>query len=333
MPKPTQPAPATNKRTTSTNLSTSKPGFMPVKSAKPLTKSNFTLPGDVISAKLKAQREEQRIKKEEAEAEAARKRTVFKARPIPKTSAAGQGRISSVLPKETATSRARMSLIAARKDEDGKKNDAPVVKKNAAGSRVGLLRSGSIVRKSVVPSNESALSVTKTRTGPPTASRATTTTIPANSSAVRRNKTNHPAFLTNRPSSIQLTTRSGSGPPASSNPKPVRMTVTMTARAPTTTTTTTRTSKGKEIFSRVKLAEEDLLKQKREKEAAAKKARAEAAERGRLASREWAERQKKKGKTMMTTTARMMVVEKAEVEEGLNNVPEVKKVGGGKDCL
>jgi hypothetical protein len=79
--------------------------------------------------------------------------------------------------------------------------------------------------------------------------------------------------------------------------------------------TATGTTKGKEVFSRGKLAEEDLLKQRREKEEAAKKARIEAAERGRLASREWAEKQKKR-KTMM------VVVEKARAEGGKADVGE-----------
>lgn len=58
--------------------------------------------------------------------------------------------------------------------------------------------------------------------------------------------------------------------------------------------TSAGTSKGKEVFQRA-AAEQDILeKQKREKEEAARKARAEAAERGRIASREWAEKMRLK---------------------------------------
>ncbi|ETN43309.1 uncharacterized protein HMPREF1541_02468 [Cyphellophora europaea CBS 101466] len=60
---------------------------------------------------------------------------------------------------------------------------------------------------------------------------------------------------------------------------------------------------GKEVFSRAKL---DLKKQeedKREKEEAARKARAEAAERGRQASREWAEKQKARLTAQKAATA------------------------------
>ncbi|KAK4575371.1 hypothetical protein LTR86_001225 [Recurvomyces mirabilis] len=54
------------------------------------------------------------------------------------------------------------------------------------------------------------------------------------------------------------------------------------------------TSKGKEVFNRAALAKDTAEKEKREKEEAAKKARATASERGRQASREWAEKQKMK---------------------------------------
>lgn len=51
---------------------------LPMKSKKPLTQVNFTLPGEAMSAKFKAAREAKALK----EAEEA-KRRVFKARPAP----------------------------------------------------------------------------------------------------------------------------------------------------------------------------------------------------------------------------------------------------------
>jgi hypothetical protein len=330
--KPTQPAPppstTATKRKTSRSLSTSKPGFVPSKSGKPPTKSNFTLPGDAIAAKMKAARDERLKKEEEAHAEAARKRTEFKARPVPKSTGAGAGgagggRVSSVLPRETAASRARMSLMAARKDEDGKENAGPAAaKKGVAGSASGSVRVAPTLRKSVVPmttqsgsgsmtarsvarrsvvpsTTQFGLSVTKARTGPPVATataatRANKTTVHANS-AVRRTTTTNAAPSKTRQSTAQTTTTPAirSSSDRSSSMKPA---------------TATGTTKGKEVFSRGKLAEEDLLKQKREKEEAAKKARIEAAERGRMASKEWAEKQKKR-KTILTA-------EKVKVEGG-----------------
>lgn len=57
---------------------------------------------------------------------------------------------------------------------------------------------------------------------------------------------------------------------------------------------TNGTAKGKEVFNRAAQAKSSAEKEKREKEEAAKKARIEAAERGRQASREWAEKQRLK---------------------------------------
>lgn len=93
----------TKKRVPSTKLSTSKPGFVPSKSVKPPTKSTFSLPGEIISAKLKAQREE-RLKREE---EAEKERKMFKARPAPIKSSR-----PSVLPRDNKASQARLSVYA-----------------------------------------------------------------------------------------------------------------------------------------------------------------------------------------------------------------------------
>jgi hypothetical protein len=301
--KPLAPNTTAHRRATSTNLSTSKPGFVPTKSTKPPTKSNFRLPGEAISAKMKAQREEQ-LKKGEVEAEAAKKRTEFKARPIPKIVAAGAGkeRISSVLPRETATSKARMSLIAAKKDENGKPGTDLAAKKIVAESRTRSTRAGLGVRKSIVPSmNQTGLAITKTRPAADTAAaakRASKTIVPANSSAVRTNAKTLSAPSKARQPNLH-TTAIASEVRAGSDGSTTRKAVSITAP-----TTTAGTLKGKEVFSRGKMAEEEVLKQKREKEEAAKKARAEAAERGRLASREWAEKQRKRKTMMMAEKAK-----------------------------
>ncbi|MCJ1333901.1 hypothetical protein MMC10_010607 [Thelotrema lepadinum] len=84
--------------------SISNPPFVPTKSTKAPTSSTFTLPGEAVSARLKAQREE-RLKQEEQDLNTKRK---FKARPAP------SGRLSNAssatLPRQTASSKARESL-------------------------------------------------------------------------------------------------------------------------------------------------------------------------------------------------------------------------------
>lgn len=312
-----------SKRKTRTSLSTSKPGFVPAKSTKPPTKSNFTLPGVKIMAELKARRQERLDK--EAETKAARKTAELDARPVPKAMAAGlgKGRIGPVLPRETATSRARLSLAAAKKDADCKENAASAEKKFVAVSGMGSMRGTSGGRKAV-PTSQPRLSVMKTRAGPPAAEsaaaaaaakRGNESTMPANSSTVRRNSTIYPASSKARQSTLRLIASSGERPglegsSGSSGPS-------STKAAMATTAITNGTSRGKDIFSRGKIAE-DL---KKEREEAAKKARAAAAGRGRAASREWREKQKRK---TMTT-----IPEKEKVNESKDG--GVKAVEGVKD--
>ncbi len=344
---------------TARHLSTSRPGFVPSKSAKAPTKSTFSLPGDAISAKLKAQREE-RQKKEEAEAEAAKKRTEFKARPVPKaiaTAAAGtrhaSGRVSSIsVPRDTAASRARMSLMVAKKEMESsgyKDHTTGAGGARKAGAEAGfrsMRAAGPAARQSVLPPTaQFGLSVTKTRARPsiPAAAsgRVNKPSVPTNSSFLRCNTKSYlTAASKTRQSSIQVqptTCATSRTPLAASNGSP------STARSPRTTTAaaaaTTQgiagvdagaagrgTVKGKELFSRGKMAEEELLKQKREKEDAARKARADASERGRKASREWAERQRKRKmeagvKGLSGKTEREVVV--AVLEEELWNCKPV----------
>lgn len=116
-PAKPQPLPnTTKKRVSSVTLSTNKPAFIPAKSAKPPTKPTFSLPGEAISAKLKAQREERLRREEEAEKE----RKIFKARPVPvKVSR------PSVVPRENRASQARLSIYAGGTN---KENVAPTNK-------------------------------------------------------------------------------------------------------------------------------------------------------------------------------------------------------------
>ncbi|SLM34091.1 hypothetical protein LPUS_02768 [Lasallia pustulata] len=83
--------------------STHKPPFHPTKSLKPPTRPSFSLPGDAISRKLKEAREE----RQRAEEAAAAQKRQFKARPVRLSQA-------PVLVKNTAASRARMSVLGIR---------------------------------------------------------------------------------------------------------------------------------------------------------------------------------------------------------------------------
>ncbi|ETI19514.1 hypothetical protein G647_09348 [Cladophialophora carrionii CBS 160.54] len=255
-PTPAQPAPpslsfstspakslpnTTKKRVPSENLSTSKPPFVPAKSSKPPTKPTFQLPGEAISAKLKAHREE-RLKREE---EAEKEKKVFKARPVPAKVAR-----PSVVPRENKASQARMSIYA---NGINKENVAP---KPATVSQP---------KPRPVSLDAKPKAADSTATKANSSVRRTTTTTTTTPSAAAQKP---------RVSSLILTTGQKS--------------------AITKDDVVHQKAKGKEVFGRTKAELERAEKERREKEEATRKARAAAAERGRQASREWAEKQKKK---------------------------------------
>ncbi|EXJ54058.1 hypothetical protein A1O7_09395 [Cladophialophora yegresii CBS 114405] len=225
----------TKKRVPSENLSTSRPPFVPTKSSKPPTKPTFQLPGEAISAKLRAEREE-RLKREE---ETEKERKVFKARPVPAKVAR-----PSVVPRENKASQARMSIYA---NGINKENVAP--------------KSTTVSEPKPRPLSLDA----KPKAADSTATKA--------NSSVRRTASSAAAQKP-RVSSLNLTAGQKS--------------------AVTKNDAVHQKAKGKEVFGRSKAEMERAEKERREKEEATRKARAAAAERGRQASREWAEKQKKK---------------------------------------
>jgi hypothetical protein len=286
-PAKAQPNTAQKIRKTSntTSLSTSKPGFVPAKSTKAATTSSFSLPGEAIAAKLKAQREERQKREEEAAAKQARGKavtkptTAIKTRPRLSTTAA-----PTIKPRETKTSQARQSLIVANSEKrsasgsSNKETETPakrvtqqtskspvkakelVVKKRPSSSRVGVdtngLKNRTDVEKAGITSAES---------------------VRANSAVRRTGTGNRTSAARKEPTVHSPSSRSEAG----------------ATKASTNKTDLVR-QKGKEVLGRDKLEKVAMEKARREKEEAAKKARADAAERGRAASREWAEKQKKK---------------------------------------
>ena len=227
----------------------------PPKSTKATTSSTFQLPGEAVAAKLKAAREARMAR--EAEDAEAKKKAGFKARPAPKAG----GVVPSV--RQTNASRARESVVG------GGAKSGPVVGGHKRANTVG--GGSTTTERPRTVSKESAAAAT-TKPAPPSAGAAAR---PRPSTSLTSAKI--------RPSLAPSTT-----------------TTTTTTTKPTTTapcvpsnnTGTAGTAKGKEVFARTANAKLAAEKSKAEKEAAAKKARAEAAERGRVKSREWAERQR-----------------------------------------
>ena len=236
----------------------------PPKSTRPATKPTFQLPGEAIAAKLKAAREE-RLKKEGQELE---NRRVFKARPAPKV------KECSAPVRQTASSRARESLMLAKQ--------APGHKTSFSGT----INRASSVRESKTEPNPS-VATTKRFSTVQKIDRAmgSATTVPVPLTVIKRASTVPMTKAKSRSSSVTTTTT---------------MATTATTATTTTTTSTSQgkasagTKKGKEVFQRAVAEKEALEQQKREKEEATRRARAAAAERGRAASREWADKMKLK---------------------------------------
>jgi hypothetical protein len=251
-PKPsTGPARSAQRRVSSIT----KAPFVPQRSTKPPTRSTFTLPGESISQKLKAQREERLKQQEEEES----KRRVFKARPVP----ASVKRAPVV--KATATSKARISIA---------KGELPSV--------VAPITSKTESEKGTVQA----------------AVRKTTPRISSVSSTVANvHSSTHPIKKRLSVAPEQGKVKANTSTPRSQAPAmPVQNTVTPARLA-------VQRTRGKEVFGRerVDLAAKD--QDRRQKEEAAKRARAEAAEKGRQASREWAEKMKARKASAANATA------------------------------
>lgn len=254
----------------------------PTKSTKAPTRPTFQLPGEAVAAKLKAAREE-RLKREEEEAQ---KRKEFKARPMPNAN-------PTMAVKQTAASKARQSLIlhgektvagaAAGNKENMSVKRASSVRESNVTKRLSTTLTGTAAKRAsavMAPSSSSTLSNPKPRVA---ASTTTSTDAAAKRSSIAAN--------TSKPRNASIITPSISSNSTNSSSVPGAATAKATVTA---ADVVTQRAKAREIFNRDKVEKEMREKERREKEDAAKKARFQAAERGRQASREWAEKQKVK---------------------------------------
>ena len=228
------------------------------KNVKPHVVSDFKLPSDALAAKFRAQREE-RLKKEKEE-EATRRE--FKARPVPKSLSANANS-ATIGPRATAATKARENLMREAKA------DVPLGGKDGQ-TQQSTRRSGLVDATSSTASLDKRRSmiIASAQNEKRSAQRVSSITPLQSQTASRRNSaigsSSHVSGPVKKPSVAAV-------PDAAA------------LRA-----------KGREVFNRDRLAKEETDRERRAKEEAARKARAEAAERGRQASREWAEKQKQK---------------------------------------
>lgn len=163
--------------------------------------------------------------------------------------------------KPTATSKARMSLAKADpSDTKAAKNQAPKI-------------------KPIVPRDSMATTNGNNRLSTLSVAKRAPTPCPTGPARITRG----PSLTASMPSrTASMTSRASltAGPSRTANTR--------------LTGSVRQTSKGKEVFGRTKVEMEARETERKEKEEAARKARVEASERGRLASRMWAEKQKAK---------------------------------------
>ncbi|KAF2117508.1 hypothetical protein BDV96DRAFT_570332 [Lophiotrema nucula] len=231
----------------------------PSKSAKPVTKPTFQLPGDAVAAKLKAQKED-RLKREEEEAAA--KKAAFKARPPPT-----RKNVPAVAVRQTAASKARENVI----------NGVPIEKAVRKVTPSGF-------QKEVIGGLAREVGGVTIPPPPKPSSTTTTTTLPK--------KRPSSVIITSRPAFSASVTSSTSFSRPNSNRN--SMILPNSKSTVTAADAAAQRLKAREIFNRDRSLEASRVLDRKEKEEAAKRARAEAAERGRIASREWAEKQRLK---------------------------------------
>jgi hypothetical protein len=236
----------------------------PAKSTKPPTKPTFTLPGDAIAAKRKAALEE-RLKKEQEEQ--AKKRE-FKARPAPNTS---KPRPTSTLVRPTAASTNRQSVAAGASGSE-KENKPNGLKR--AGTVTGA--TSTATKERMAAKRATILEASKTTAN--TAAKRTGATAPSTTSTIPKRTSIFPRSLPTR-SAADATSRSLSSSTASAKPL-------------STDDKAALKVKGRTMINRDRMEKEEKEKEKKHKDELAKKARAEAVERSRETSRQWAAKKK-----------------------------------------
>ncbi|KAI4719874.1 hypothetical protein E4T48_03927 [Aureobasidium sp. EXF-10727] len=235
------------------------------KSTKAPTKATFQLPGEVIAAKLKQEKEERQRRAEENAPKTAYVPPVTQKSTKPVTKATFQLSSDAFAAKMKAQKEAR---LLKQKEEDEKREKERAVFKARPVPK-------SIAKPAEVRQNAASRARLPSAEIQPNGLRRAT--------SVREPKP--------RPSSFHPSSSVTALPP----PRPATSTSKRQSLAPS--------AKGKQVFARAKEEQEKEAAEKKDKEEAAKKARLEAAEKGRLASREWAARKKEKEERRRTAAA------------------------------
>ncbi|KAJ4032916.1 hypothetical protein NW761_010172 [Fusarium oxysporum] len=261
--------------------SQSAPLKAPVKSTKPPTVPNFELPGEAVSRRLKEQREARRAQQAEAQKAYAPPPRPKSSKPLTKPNFELPGEAISRRKREE-----REARLKAQEEEEQKKREfkARPVRHSLMPGSIPRETITSLARQGKLPQDEA----TKTST----------------STKVKRMSMQGPRPPTM--SEAPVTQSRGRLSTATSREDLSRATSTSTGSGGGKRTTLTAEEayqlrlRGKEIFQRDNTSfTRDRERERREREEATRLAREQAAERSRIASREWAEKKRRKELAML----------------------------------
>ena len=262
--------------------------FQPAKSTKLPTRPIFDLPGEAVARKLKDKREERLRNENEEECKKVEVKSVL--RPVKSTKPLTHPTFE--LPGDSIARKLKeqreIRLKQQEADAEPKKafkarpvraSEAPVVKSTATSkARMSLARESTQSKNihnrapNIRPASKRPASVSLGDAN----QRPSTLSVPKRTHAALAD----PSARTTRGPSLTATSLS-------------RLSLSVATQRVTPNGNGAHQSiRGREVFERNKTLIEELDRLRKEKEEAAKKARVEAAERGRLASRQWAEKQK-----------------------------------------
>ncbi|KAI8692701.1 hypothetical protein NCS56_00027200 [Fusarium sp. Ph1] len=246
----------------------------PIKSTKPPTVPNFELPGEAVARRLKEQREARRAQADSQKA--------YVPPPRPKSSKPPT-KASFELPGEAFSRRKREereARLKAQEEEERKKREfkARPVRTSITPASIPRETIASLARQGKLPQeDDGAKHENKTKRLSVTGSRA----VPPSEA-----KPSHGRGRLSTATSREDLSRGTSTSGGSASGKRATLTVEEAHQLKL---------RGKEIFQRDNTSfQRDREREKREREAATRLAREQAAERSRIASREWAEKKKRK---------------------------------------
>ncbi|KAG6122340.1 hypothetical protein E4U14_007806 [Claviceps sp. LM454 group G7] len=250
-------------------LNTPKP---PVKSSKPKTVPNFELPGDAVARRLKEQREARLAQQAEAQkalASPAPKPRCHKSLALP----------TFELPGEAISRRKREGLEAKLRAQEEETKKRREFKARPLRQSMGPAVAPRETLTSRVRQSKPLLGATGEEDNSKKPTSLGGVGDHARASLTARNKSSQPRIRTAHSGSTSTPTGSGSGKRNSVSLEEL----------------TVQRQKGRLILSKDKSIAQDKKKEKQERESTAKTAREQAADRSRMASREWAEKVRRKG--------------------------------------